>query len=355
MHRRGIAGIVPGVLLLGLASSLSAGLYEPRQPTSPLVTEHGVRPQPWELFRDTLNDLLRIGDPLRPSRLRTQTLARRDALLKRGLGALGPVELAELGVLQLRLRETDAALQSLNLAYGKDPRNFWVLTHLGTLYQATGQVREAALYLETADSFFPSPWPGGQAAGAWFRQAERYQLSLLRSRLREGAGRTGSRGPAHDVDALFPVRFVGADGKYEAGRIAESERAKLPLDAVAIVEQLLIWFPADARLLWLLGELYNAQGDLASAYSVFEDCVGSRGYGSPTLREHRQIVKEALAAAQAAEAAAGETSAAPREALLPDRTTRWVVGGVFGVVVLLLGWWQAREIVRRVRAAAQRK
>src|SRR5262249_19206810 len=161
--------------------------------------------------------------------------------------------------------------------------NFWVLTHLGTVHQGLGQLLEAAPYLETARDSFPEPWPGGSAAaGAWFKQAERYQLALLRSRLREGAGRPGMRpGPPTDVDARFPVHFVGPGGQYEAGTIAAAEKAKLPADAVAVVQQLLLWFPEDTRLLWLLGELYNANGDLDSASVAFEECVWTRRYDSP--------------------------------------------------------------------------
>src|SRR5205823_3935266 len=98
---------------------------------------------------------------------------------------------------------------------------------------------------------------GPPTAGNWFKQAERYQLTLLRLRMREGFGRRagGRPVPATDVDALFGVRFIGPSGEYEAGKIADAERSKLPADAVAIVQQLLLWFPDDTRLLWLLGEL----------------------------------------------------------------------------------------------------
>src|SRR5581483_10133907 len=55
-----------------------------------------------------------------------------------------------------------------------------------------------------------------------------------------------------------PVRFLTEDGSFAVGRIAKAEKAKLPKDAVEIVEQLLIWMPSDQRLLWLLGEVMNA-------------------------------------------------------------------------------------------------
>src|SRR5207244_12073881 len=76
----------------------------------------------------------------------------------------------------------------------------------------------------------------------------------------------------HEVGPLWegvkpptPLRFVGDREKYEAGSIARAEKAKLPPDAVEIVEQLLIWLPHDDRLFWLLGELLNARGEYVTA------------------------------------------------------------------------------------------
>ena len=66
-----------------------------------------------------------------------------------------------------------------------------------------------------------------------------------------------------------PVRYVAASGKFEAGKIAPDEKAKLPKDAITMLEQLLIWMPDDMRLYWQLGEVFNAEGDANSAKSIF--------------------------------------------------------------------------------------
>jgi hypothetical protein len=89
---------------------------------------------------------------------------------------------------------------------------------------------------------------------------------------------------------------VGDSGRYEAGKIAASERAKLPPDAVAIVQQLLIWLPDDTLLYWQYGELLNANGDVTSAAQVFDDCAWRRRLDSAELKQHRQIVTEAAQA-----------------------------------------------------------
>jgi hypothetical protein len=145
------------------------------------------------------------------------------------------------------------------------------------------------------------------------------------------------------VDALFPVQFVGPSGGYEAGTMAEAERAKLPDDAIALVQQLLMWFPEDARLLWLLGELYNATGDIRTAEQVFDECVGSRRFESPVLREHRRAVKAAVAA----------IPVPVRESVLPDAGTLWLVGGIGGAIVAFFVWLQVRELIRRRATARQ--
>ena len=87
----------------------------------------------------------------------------------------------------------------------------------------------------------------------------------------------------------------GRTGNTYAGRISAEELKKLPPDAIAIVQQLLIWLPGDARLYWLLGELLNAEGDVSSAATVFDECLWTRRYDSPLLREHRQVVQQANA------------------------------------------------------------
>src|SRR5688572_27436000 len=112
MGRRWLAGVVAGSVLIFAPTRSPAGFYDPRQPTSPLVTERGVRALPFELFRDALNDTLRIADPLMTGGLRKTFLDRRSALLGRGLGAISPTELAELGAVQHRLRNVEAALDA---------------------------------------------------------------------------------------------------------------------------------------------------------------------------------------------------------------------------------------------------
>jgi tetratricopeptide (TPR) repeat protein len=340
-------------LIVAANARLTAGLYDPAQPTSPFVTAAGVRALYYDQFRDELDRLTSIADPLKPKGPRAAVVKQRDNLLNRGVANLNPTELAQLGALQWRLRDGDAALSTLKQATIRDPRNFWALTNLGSVHQSLGQLREALPNLEAARDVFPEPWPSGAPAVAdWFKKAESYQFKLLRLRLRESMGRpAGGRPiPAADVDALFDVRFVGPSGQYEVGKLADSERSKLPQDAVAIVQQLLLWFPEDTRLLWLLGELYNADGNLEAASKVLDMCVWSRRYESPALREHRRLVQAAFEAqAGAAEPVPQAAEPAPPASILPGTWQLYTVGIIFGVLLLALAYWQVSELLRRLR------
>src|SRR5262249_39564363 len=111
-----------------------------------------------------------------------------------------------------------------------------------------------------------------------------------------------------------PVRFVNDKGEYQPGVIAASEKAKLPPDAIATVQQLLLWVPTDTRLLWLLGELYAANGDLEAALKILDTCTWGRQYGNrKVLAAHRHAVMEA--------AKARPTPTAPEDVPLVQPTT----------------------------------
>src|SRR5262249_31012316 len=139
----------------------------------------------------------------------------------------------------------------------------------------------------------------------FYRKAEQLHLKLLQVRKEEARGQ--SRQAGSQPDNLFPrVQFVGPQGQYEAGGLAPAPWCELPRDAVSLVMQLLLWTPFDDRLLWLLGELLNANGDVTGAEAMMSPVV-NRPPQNPTdrkweaaapaeLREHYRIVAAAAAA-----------------------------------------------------------
>lgn len=172
--------------------------------------------------------------------------------------------------------------------------NFMALANLGMAHHMAGRLERAIFYVEQALASWPTaPWPGlNRDQLTWYRKAEKYYLSLLKSRFEES--RVPGRAP-ETLDPLFPrVRFVGPDGKYAAGDMDITQAAELPVDAVPIVGQLLLWMPSDSRLYWLLAELVNGQQrDVLSSSEILNSLVWDRKYSFREIQEHRQVLNAA--------------------------------------------------------------
>jgi hypothetical protein len=333
-------------LLLFTNQGARAGLYNTAEPpVGPEATAEGVEPLPFPLFwQDVRPDLLKINVDVPETPQRKHYLAQRDKLqVKARTGSLTVEERVNLSAYMIRLRQYEEAIQALSPVAAQERRNFMVFANLATANQLAGQPVRSIEYLLQVRDMWPREWPGLTPEQLkWYQRAESYHLKLLRLRSRESQGQPPGRGRLPEtVDDLFEVQFVGDSGQYEAGKLAAREQEKLPTDAIAIVQQLLIWLPDDTRLYWLLGELYNAKGDVAAADKIFEDCVWSRRYDAAALREHRQIVHQTVLEAVAQ---AGSGGSAP---WLPESWQLWTVGTGAGMVVLLLGYWQVRELLRR--------
>lgn len=280
---------------LGLFSAPSrAGLYNPAEP--PIVAE----PEP-QKFLSQLSDLRGYGppDPLsggQPSERRLDYLAKAKRL-QESQGPLSASETASLGAYLIRLRRTapgmqdfDEALRVLENGRRQHRGDFAILANLATVYQLTGRLDAAESCLQDALEYAP------REVGS----LERYQLTLVRQRQNE----VTAFGLA-PLDRLFvgrdrqPLRFVGPSGQWEVGRLADAERKKLPgesvTEALRVVQQLLVWFPDDARLLWLFGELANAAGDVKTAANALEQAVYVFRLSTPELKEHRLLLQEAVA------------------------------------------------------------
>ena len=153
-------------------------------------------------------------------------------------------------------------------------RNFMVLSNLAMANQMAGRLERALPYLEEVIDKWPSAWPGLTAKQLrFYRQAEWAHLYLLRSRSQETIRQPNK--PVVTLDPIFPgVRFVGPGGRYEAGVMAPRELEKLPENALSLVMQLMLWLPSDSRLYWMLGEVFNADGDVpTSSYILDKLCL----------------------------------------------------------------------------------
>jgi tetratricopeptide (TPR) repeat protein len=294
----------------------------------------------FDRFRLSLDEIMEIPDTARNTQRRQDALKRRDELqAKVDADPDNVTDRINLSAYLIRLGEYDKAIPMLEgLARGVGRNNFMVAGNLATAYQQLGDpqsLQRADDYLQQAIAVWPAEFPGlTKEQLAWYKEAEKTQLKLVRARRKELSAQGGKAKPPEAVDDLCGVQFVGDDGTYQAGKIAAAQKEKLPKDAVPLVEQLILWMPNDGRLYWLLGELLNADGDMASAKLVLDQCADGRRINAAELRQHRQVLAEAMAP----------------KSWLPDRDKLIMVGGGVGIVVLFLAYFQVREIRRRRKA-----
>jgi tetratricopeptide (TPR) repeat protein len=348
--------------------TLRAGLYntaEPvRGPRAKAGANSGVEAMGFTPFRELLTDLSSIGNEVLKSSFHKHYLEQRDELLAKTLtGSLTTEEVVNLSEYLIRLRDYEKAVELLTPVATRERRNFMVFANLATAHQLAGRLDRAMSYLQQVKDYWPKEWPGFSTEQLnWYHEAERFHLRLVRLRYRESLQPAAARGKTGDsLDALFDgdkgaVRFVGDSGAFEAGKMTTKERGKLPDPCVALVQQLLIWIPGpgpgmeDPRLFWLLGELYNADGDIDTAAQIFRTLVWSNRLNAPELLEHRKIIQAALPEPTATPNPENKSSV-ERPAWLPDSRKLVLVGGVAGLVVVGFIYLQIREFRKRRKSA----
>jgi len=357
--------IIAAVLLAG-SWPARAGIYSVSEKlVGPSPEADGVKAMPLSAFRVALSTCTDLRNPEKPdNKERDRYLERKGELeRKRKAGDATLEDLIDLSYYLIGLAEYQQAVELLEgsvvrserfrTEYGRNPLVFMAFANLGSAYQIMGQNDRAAAYLTQVKDYLPragkAPPPGwSKEQLEWAREAEKQQLRLLRTRASEINNAPGGKlKPPETVDDLFGVKFAGESGQYEAGQLAEAERKKLPPNALAIVQQLLLWLPAgdrqyDARLFWLLGEVYNAQGDVPAAHDCLDRCSWDRALNATELREHRQVLQEAL------------PKAAAPPGWLPPPEKLYLVGGVTWMAIMVLLYFQMREFRRRRQVSRSR-
>lgn len=207
-----------------------------------------------------------------PSPLRADFLAVADRLARKANPTAD--EAADRGAALIRLGRAADAVAVLRPAARRGPEHFRTAANLGTAWQLAGDAEQAAAALADAVRLAPER----------FRRGEEFHLKLVRLRLAEGRAALRPAAP----DDLFGVRYSG-----EPGKMAPAEFAKLPADAVAVAQHLALALPADGRLLWQLGELANAHGDVRTAAAILDGCVTEFNMSAPDLRAHRAAYRAA--------------------------------------------------------------
>ena len=235
-------------------------------------------------------------------------------------GELNADDAADLGALHLRLGQPAKALAVLRPAARRHPEHFRLAANLGTAWQLNGDLGQAISALDEAVRLAPTN----------LRAVETLHLKLVQSRRREA--------DKSALDDLFGVKFVGVSGAPEAGKLAAAEAKKLPADALALTQQLALALPNDGRLLWQLGELANASGDVRTAANLLDGCVGEFALAGDDVRRRRQLYRAAAEALDSANKTAEpkgvtfRSARALKRSLDPARLPKVKPDGVNGLV-----------------------
>lgn len=334
-----VAGVAPG----------RAALFAPDDPmVVPVRPDGTAEALPFDEFRRRYAQLANVADPRpgpdgQPNPDRARVLARVKA---RPPAKTADEEAAHCADL-IRLGNSDGGFFVNDALNRLGPRtrdrnpSYFAHTALAAAHAANGNWQDAERYHGAAlfDCQMPEHvkgWTDDQRK--WLQKFDdTYLPHYYRLRRVEAEARPRPAPEAEEATPLFPlpgkdgkaaaVRFVNDAGVYEPGVLAAAERAKLPPDAVAVTQQMLLLFPGDTRLYWLLAELYAADGRLEEAQKILDECAWSRQYGNrQALMAHRAALAPAIAARNA-EAEEREKNAYP----VSLRT----IFIYFGVVVLV--------------------
>jgi hypothetical protein len=321
------------------AGAGQAGVYNTEEPLS-----RQVAPERQRDFDRLLDDFMGVPtEPTERKPLRALYLQRVAALEERvRRGLIDNDERSNLGAYYLRLGRYDDAARVIEVI-PFEQRTFLAWSNLASAYQNTRLWERAESCLEQSLRGWPQVWAGWPWHWLiWFRRVEMFQLELVRKRAQEA--RLGTRGEL-TLDALFPrVRFVGPSGEYEAGALAAEQWNLLPADALAIVKQLVLWFPFDDRLQWLLAELLNARADTQGALAYLS-AIEKRGTSCRELHRHRLALLEPNQV-DTVMLAAGDQVAAEQAQLSLPVLGPWLPPGA-SAVLISAGWVAAFDKVQK--------
>lgn len=302
-----------GYLVLA-APALQAGIYSAAEPSGMRSGPDGrlVELPYVPAFKAFLEERLNAANPATPDRVNGINTFR--GLLKQRVEAppAGRLTVPEQVARAVDLIRIGRAADAVNLLEARtrdrDP-DFVAVVTLAHAYAAKGDWGEAVRChsLAVFDAQPPSQLPGvlPELTKRYVELEKTHYPRWLQLRNRESGQREGLSeqdvlplfGPTAQNPSQTPVKWVNEAGRYEAGKLAAGERAKLPPDAVAVVQQLLLWSPDDTRLLWLLAELYAANGQLREADQVFDQCTWGRNFTNrKLLMDHRAVVRDLVAA-----------------------------------------------------------
>ena len=269
-----LVGSLAGLVLV--SASGRASLYSPDDPRFIISVGADGKAQAlgYEEFKRRLATLLNEADSRKKAngKENSDRLAILNRIEQAQTKKLSPIETTAFAADLLRAGRVDEALNRIKPVVDRSP-SYFAYTTLAHVYSARGDWREAVEnQLDAIDVKAPVGLKGlTKEQCDWIAKLDRdYVLPYYKLRLRESTAKPKQNPIEEDVYPLFPapergkpqdsIRFVNDGGEYQPGVLAATERAKLPPDAIAVVQQLMLWFPSDTRIFWLLAELYAADG-----------------------------------------------------------------------------------------------
>lgn len=339
----------------------------------------------YRVFKLVMDDLFSIS-MANPER--NPPIRRRYMLVE----ALAPSDLPTLNTLEQKLNYSAAlirrgkameATRFLSGVYDEDRKNFVVLSHYASalfLSKEPDRKAQAPLFMKKALSNWPKTWADATeeqkkmlSALAWdefdferFRRCEEAFERLIVNRLREKKLLDQKKPIEETVDPVFvdgkgqPLRLVNDKGDFAAGEVSLSAKGELPRDAVEVVEQLLMWMPGDPRLLWLLGEVFNAtamsESDkgrkdqrMTSAFQIYlqlTELKTGAEFGKKEIKAQYDVLDAYMASIK-------DPNLVPSDPEVPP-SPWWRIGGGFltGIAVGMFALWQLQEVRRRMQTRA---
>lgn len=390
--------VIAVIVILILGSYSSAGIYS----TMDTVDETRWKTDDYRTFELTLNVVKALSDS--DLKRGEDTPMRRRYLLIDAMGRDGTLKLRTLeeklnySAVLIRRGKAYEATQILLPLSQEHPKNFLVWSQLGTAKFLSGNselASDAPDCIRMARDLWPKELEKLDEAEQrllrvttlgtnddldHFAEVEKYLERLIRSRQKAERYLKQKKPLPEAVDPIFldeesraPVKFLNEKGLFEAGRIEKKEKEKLPPRAIDIVQRLLYWMPHDDRLMWLLGEVYNARATglnsemdrnryLSSAHWVFHKLA--RFESPPTFAAEITPRRDALlpyAEKFEKDMRAKREKEAKLQIELPnnlvddDGAPQWpldwwrtiIVGFLTGLAVGMFSIWQLQEIRRR--------
>ncbi len=253
--------LLASLVVLVSSSSAFAGIFSPNEPCPFEISPDGTaKPLPLNVFKLFLNDRFAALQPtspdLQPGTVNTPTF--KGSVLQRLRAAPAAPSRAEMVGLSadlLRAGRAGDVIELLKPTLRDRTLDYRLLAHLSLAHATLGDWDLALLRHANAvgDGEAPTELSGTKPEPLkWMLKVDRtYTRPWLKAAQRDANPATKTTDPD-----LLPLFNMDA----------------LPADAVAIVQQMVLWSPRDNNLLWLLGAVHLAKGQTESAFDILEQC-----------------------------------------------------------------------------------